>query len=94
MAASDRCHRCWQTERWPPSGRKRAPRTESRDTSKRPEVHVGIHDRGLGLARAIVARRIILPKHLQGRLGDTTGEPKGSEENQQEKPVTSQGVAR
>ena len=48
---------------------------------KRPEVHVSIHDRGLGLARAIVARRIILPKHLQGRLGDTTGEAKGSEEN-------------
>ena len=45
---------------------------------KRPEVHVSIHDRGLGLARAIVARRIIPPKHLQGRLGDTTGEPKGS----------------
>ena len=51
-------------------------------TSKRPEVYVGIHDRGLGLDRVVVARRIILLRHLQGRLGDTKpASPKSSEEN-------------
>ena len=48
-------------------------------------MQVGIHDRGLGLHRPVVARRIAGLEHLQSRLGSFAGDSRGIRQKNQNK---------